>query len=73
MFGSRCTQRIKSNLPMKRPEQRERMSLNNNSPNVRPMLVEGITFPTIDAASRHFNTIPYMLKKRFTYRFLTEV
>lgn len=66
-------QRMKSNNPMKRPEQRERMSFNNNNPNVRPIVVEGITFPTIGAASRHFNTTPYLLKKRFTYHFLTEV
>jgi hypothetical protein len=57
--------------PMKDPAQRERMSQNNNNPNVRPIIVEGITFPTIGAASRHFNTTPYLLKKRFTYHFLT--
>lgn len=63
---------IESN-PMKRPEQRMRMSQKNNNPNVRPIVVEGITFPTIGAASRHFNTTPYLLKKRFTYHFVTEV
>ena len=46
------------------------MSLNNNNPNVRPIVVEGITFPTIGAASRHFNTTPYLLKKRYDYRLL---
>jgi hypothetical protein len=56
--------------PMKEPKQRERMRLNNNNPNVRPIEVEGITFPTIGAASRHFNTTPYLLKKRYTYRLL---
>jgi AraC-like DNA-binding protein len=65
--------RMTENNPMKRPEQRERMSQNNNNPNVRPIVVEGITFPTIGAASRHFNTTPYLLKKRFTYHFVTEV
>lgn len=64
-------QRMIDNNPMKAPEQRQRMSLNNNNPNVRPIVVEGITFPTIGAASRHFNTTPYLLKKRFTYHFLT--
>lgn len=64
-------QRMIENNPMKAPEQRQRMSLNNNNPNVRPIVVEGITFPTIGAASRHFNTTPYLLKKRFTYHFLT--
>ena len=63
--------RMVENNPMRRPEQRERMSQNNNNPNVRPIVVEGITFPTIGAASRHFNTTPYLLKKRFTYHFLT--
>jgi hypothetical protein len=63
--------RMVENNPMRRPEQRERMSQNNNNPNVRPIVVEGMTFPTIGAASRHFNTTPYLLKKRFTYHFLT--
>jgi AraC-like DNA-binding protein len=63
--------RMVENNPMKNPAQRERMSQNNNNPNVRPIVVEGITFPTIGAASRHFNTTPYLLKKRFTYHFLT--
>lgn len=60
---------IESN-PMKDTKQRERMSQNNNNPNVRPIVVEGITFPTIGAASRHFNTTPYLLKKRYNYRLL---
>jgi len=63
-------QRMIADNPMKRPEQRERMSLNNNNPNVRPIVVEGIIFPTIGAASRHFNTTPYLLKKRYNYRLL---
>lgn len=60
-------QRMIDNNPMKRPEQQERMSLNNNNPNVRPIVVDGITFPTIGAASRHFNISPYLLKKRYNY------
>jgi hypothetical protein len=63
--------RMIENNPMKDPRQRARMSMNNNNPNVRPIVVEGITFPTIGAASRYFNTTPYLLKKRFTYHFLT--
>jgi hypothetical protein len=63
-------QRMIDNNPMKAPEQRQRMSLNNNNPNVRPIVVEGITFPTIGAASRHFNTTPYLLKKQYDYRLL---
>lgn len=65
-------QRMIENNPMKRPEQRHRMSLNNNNPNVRPIVVEDLVFPTIGAASRHFNTTPYLFKKRFSFRFLTE-
>lgn len=65
-------QRMIENNPMKRPEQRQRMSLNNNNPNVRPIVVEDLVFPTIGAASRHFNTTPYLFKKRFSFRFLTE-
>jgi hypothetical protein len=63
-------QRMIDNNPMKAPEQRQRMSLNNNNPNVRTIVVEGITFPTIGAASRHFNTTPYLLKKQYDYRLL---
>lgn len=65
-------QRMIENNPMKRPEQRQRMSLNNNNPNVRPIVVEDLVFPTIGAASRHFNTTPYLFKKRFNFHFLTE-
>lgn len=65
-------QRMIENNPMKRPEQRQRMSLNNNNPNVRPIEVEDLVFPTIGATSRHFNTTPYLFKKRFSFRFLTE-
>lgn len=65
-------QRMIENNPMKRPEQRQRMSLNNNNPNVRPIVVEDLVFPTIGAASRHFNTTPYLFKKRFSFRFVTE-
>ncbi len=63
-------QRMIDNNPMKRSEQRQRMSLKNNNPNVRPIVVEGITFSTIGAASRHFNTTPYLLKKRYDYKLL---
>ena len=63
-------QRMIDNNPMKAAEQRQRMSLNNNNPNVRPIVVDGITFSTIGAASRHFNTTPYLLKKRYDYRLL---
>jgi hypothetical protein len=63
-------QRMIDNNPMKALKQRQRMSLNNNNPNVRPIVVEGITFPTIGAASRHFNTTPYLLKKQYDYRLL---
>lgn len=63
--------RMIENNPMKEPEQRQRMSQHNNNPNVRPIVVEGLIFPTIGAASRHFNTTPYLLKKKFTYHFLT--
>jgi hypothetical protein len=64
-------ERMTASNPMKQPEQRERMSLHNNNPNVRPIVVEGNTFPTIGAAARHFNTTPYLLKKNFSYHFLT--
>ena len=59
-------QRMTEDNPMKRPEQRERMRQQNNNPNCSPVIVEGITFPSIGAAARHFNTTPYKLKKNFS-------
>ena len=59
-------QRMTEDNPMKRPEQRERMRQQNNNPHCKPVIVEGITFPSVGAASRHFNTTPYKLKKNFS-------
>lgn len=58
-------QRMLTNNPMKQPEQQERMRLQNNNPNCSPVTVDGIVFPSIGAAARHFNTTPYKLKKQF--------
>jgi len=58
--------RMTENNPMKLTEQRERMRQQNNNPNCNPVIVEGITFPSIGAAARHFNTTPYKLKKNFS-------
>jgi len=58
-------QRMTNNNPMKHPKQRERMRQQNNNPNCKPVVVEGITFPSVGAAARHFNTTPYKLKKNF--------
>ncbi len=58
-------QRMINKNPMKLPEQRERMRQQNNNPNCTPVIVEGIIFPSVGAAARHFNTTPYKLKKRF--------
>ena len=57
--------RMIDNNPMKSPEQKERMRQQNNNPHCKPVVVEGTTFPSIGAAARHFNTTPYLLKKRF--------
>jgi hypothetical protein len=58
--------RMTKDNPMKRPEQKERMRQQNNNPHCNPIVVEGITFPSIGAAARHFNTTPYKLKKNFS-------
>lgn len=52
--------------PMNRPEQKERMRQQNNNPHCKPVIVENITFPSVGAAARHFNTTPYKLKKNFS-------
>lgn len=52
--------------PMKSPEQKERMRQQNNNPFCKPVIVEGITFSSIGAAARHFNTTPFKLKKYFS-------
>jgi len=52
--------------PMRRLEQKERMRQQNNNPHCKPVIVEGITFPSVGAAARHFNTTPYKLKKNFS-------
>lgn len=59
-------QRMTEDNPMKRPEQKERMRQQNNNPHCNPVIVEGITFPSVGAAARHFNTTPYKLKKNFS-------
>lgn len=59
-------QRMIADNPMKRPEQRERMRQTNNNPHCKSIIVNGIIFPSLGAASRHFNTTPYKLKKNYT-------
>lgn len=59
-------QRMTEDNPMKRHEQKERMRQQNNNPHCNPVIVEGITFPSVGAAARHFNTTPYKLKKNFS-------
>ena len=59
-------QRMTEDNPMKCPEQRERMRQQNNNPHCSPVVVEGVTFPSLNAAAIHFNTTPYKLKKHFS-------
>jgi len=59
-------QRMIEDNPMKCPEQKERMRQQNNNPHCKPVIVEGITFPSVGSAARHFNTTPYKLKKNFS-------
>ena len=64
-------ERMVENNPMRLPEQRERMMLKNSNPYVRLVEVEGVVFPSLNAAARYYNTTPYFLKKNFSCRFLT--
>ena len=59
-------QRMLTNNPMKSPEQRERMKMQNNNPHSKPVIVDGIRFPTLAAAVRHFNTTLFKLRKYHT-------
>ena len=58
-------ERMILNNPMKKPEQKERMRLNNNNPYCKSITIDGILFPSIGAASRYFNVTPYVLKKNY--------
>lgn len=58
-------ERMKANNPMKDDKQRERMRNKNNNPNVRRVQINGIIFPSIAAAARHFNTTPHLIKRDY--------
>jgi hypothetical protein len=60
--------RMMENNPMTRPEQRLRMSLNNNNPLCKPIEVNGVQFPSIGKAAEFYNTTPYLFRKRYNYR-----
>jgi hypothetical protein len=60
--------RMLTNNPMKKAEQKERMQQHNSNPFCKPVIVEGIEFPSISTAARHFNTTPYKLKKHFSVK-----
>ena len=61
--------RMIDNNPMKAPEQRQRMSLNNNNPNVRSMSINGIDFQSEAEACRYFNTTLYLLRRNYTIQY----
>jgi len=61
--------RMIDNNPMKAPEQRQRMSLNNNNPNVRSMSINGIDFLSEADACRYFNTTLYLLRRNYTIQY----
>lgn len=62
-------QRMIKNNPMKAPEQRLRMSINNNNPNVRSLSVNGINFLTEAKACQHFDTTLYLLRKNYSIQY----
>lgn len=58
--------RMKRNNPMKDPKQRERMRTVNNNPNSKPVIVEGVSYPTLASAARAYNTTPHLLKRDYS-------
>jgi hypothetical protein len=61
-------QRMIDNNPMKSLKQRARMKENNNNPHCKPVEVAGLSFPSLGAAARYFNTTPYLLKKNYALK-----
>lgn len=59
-------ERMTKNNPMKDPQQRDRMKINNNNPNSKPVTVEGIEYPTLASAARAYNTTPHLLKRDYS-------
>lgn len=62
-------QRMIDNNPMKSSDQRQRMSLNNNNPNVRSLSVNGVSFLSEAKACRYFNTTLYLLRKNYNIQY----
>jgi hypothetical protein len=62
-------QRMKENNPMKALEQRQRMSQNNNNPNVRSLSVDGVSFLSEAEACRYFDTTQYLLRKNYNIQY----
>ena len=58
--------RMTENNPMKDQKQRDRMRNVNNNPNSKPVVVEGVTYPTLVSAARAFNTTPHLLKRDYS-------
>jgi hypothetical protein len=63
------SKQITKNNPMKDPEQRQRMSLNNNNPNVRSLSINGINFLSEAEACRYFDTTLYLLRKNYSIQY----
>ena len=63
------SKQITKNNPMKSPEQRHRMSLNNNNPNVRSLSVDGVSFLSEAEACRYFDTTLYLLRKNYNIQY----
>lgn len=61
--------RMIHNNPMKSLEQRQRMSLNNNNPNVRSLSIDGIDFLSEAEACRYFDTTLYLIRKNHNIQY----
>lgn len=62
--------RMIENNPMKCPNQKLRMSLNNNNPNVRSLSIDGISFLSEAEACRYFDTTLYLLRKKYNIQYM---
>jgi hypothetical protein len=61
-------ERMTDNNPMRRSDQRLRMSFKNNNPLCKAIEIDNICFPSIGKAAEYFNTTPHLFKKNYIYR-----
>lgn len=62
-------ERMIDNNPMRRSDQRLRMSFKNNNPYCKAIEVDNICFPSLGKAAKYFNTTPHLFRKIYNYRY----